>query len=68
MMSEPTPEQRRERALLQIEVYGKLYAWCSRCGTPLMPAEKGPDADDPGYVGFQACCPGAEVTYGEDCN
>jgi hypothetical protein len=55
----------RQRARLQTETYGKLYAFCSKCGLPMAPAEKGPTADNPGYVGFEPCCGTASVRFTE---
>ena len=52
------------RALKQRDVHGRLFLFCGVCTLPLVPCPKGPGADEPGFVGFYPCCPGAH----EDIN
>lgn len=61
MMDKRANEHDR-RAMFQKEIYGKLWAYCAKCGLPLCPAQCG---NKPKYSGFEPCCRDAEVIYRE---
>ena len=48
------------RALRQLEIFGRVYAFCGTCGHALDPCPAGGDDavnHGPRYIGFFPCCP-----------